>query len=142
MDYNTKDTDVTQNSLSLDNEVEHINNTTNTISKAIPGKQMTAFQQSRQNKNYERIITQESETVKHLYKMLSPKMANFAKAKNEIEPYDDLEALRQKNMGQRLADLRSQIYKNRKQNVDNSPSKNKNNTRRSPAKGKDKTVAI
>ena len=114
MDYNTKDTDVTQNSLSLDNEVEHINNTTNTISKAIPGKQMTAFQQSRQNKNYERIITQESETVKHLYKMLSPKMANFAKAKNEIEPYDDLEALRQKNMGQRLADLRSQIYKNRK----------------------------
>ena len=33
--------------------------------------------QSRLNKKYNRIITQESETVKHLYSMLSPKMANF-----------------------------------------------------------------
>ena len=41
------------------------------------------------NEKYRRIITQESETVKHLYRMLSPTMANFKQAKEEIEPYDD-----------------------------------------------------
>lgn len=46
---------------------------------------------SRMNKKYQDIITGESETVAHLYKMLSPKMGNFKKAKKEIEPYDDLE---------------------------------------------------
>ena len=43
------------------------------------------------NEKYRKIITQESETVRHLYKMLSPKMANFEKAKKEIEPYDDID---------------------------------------------------
>ena len=46
------------------------------------------------NEKYREIITKESETVKHLFKMLSPKMANFAKAKREIEPYDDINELR------------------------------------------------
>ena len=46
---------------------------------------------SRLNDKYQRIITQESETVKHLYKMLSPKMANFKRAQKDIEPYDDID---------------------------------------------------
>ena len=50
--------------------------------------------QSRMNEKYRKIITQESETVKHLFKMLSPKMADFSKAKKEIEPYDDINELR------------------------------------------------
>eukprot|EP00353_Schmidingerella_taraikaensis_P001210 CAMPEP_0185597214 /NCGR_PEP_ID=MMETSP0434-20130131/81224_1 /TAXON_ID=626734 ORGANISM="Favella taraikaensis, Strain Fe Narragansett Bay" /NCGR_SAMPLE_ID=MMETSP0434 /ASSEMBLY_ACC=CAM_ASM_000379 /LENGTH=73 /DNA_ID=CAMNT_0028225875 /DNA_START=1532 /DNA_END=1753 /DNA_ORIENTATION=+ len=54
---------------------------------------------SKQNKKYEQIITQESETVRHLYKMLSPKMANFLKARKEIEPFDDLDKLRETNLG-------------------------------------------
>ena len=53
-------------------------------------------------------------------------MANFARAKNEIEPYDDLEQLRGKNMGQRLADLRMQIYKHRKNVISDSPNKRTN----------------
>lgn len=47
--------------------------------------------------------------------MMSPEMANFQRANKEIEPYDDLEKLRENNIGQRLADLRKQIYKGQNQ---------------------------
>jgi hypothetical protein len=40
-------------------------------------------------------------------------MANFERARKDIEPYDDIEELRQTNIGQRLANLRSKIYKDR-----------------------------
>lgn len=73
--------------------------------------------QNLKNKKYEQIITAESDTIKHLYKMLSPKMANFAKARKEIEPFDDLNALRETQLDKRLANLRQQIYKNRKEPV-------------------------
>ena len=43
--------------------------------------------------------------MKHLFKMLSPEMSNFLKARKDIEPYDDLDQLREKNLGQRLAEL-------------------------------------
>ena len=62
---------------------------------AAPKKEKRGGEQSRMNEKYREIITKESETVKHLFKMLSPKMANFAKAKMEIEPYDDSNELRQ-----------------------------------------------
>lgn len=45
--------------------------------------------------------------------MISPKLENFERAKQEIEPYDDIDQLRKINIGQRLANLRGQIYKNR-----------------------------
>ena len=38
--------------------------------------------------------------------MFSPKVANFARARKDIEPFDDIKQLRQVNIGQRLADLR------------------------------------
>ena len=47
--------------------------------------------------------------------MLSPKMANFAKARKEIEPFDDLNTLRKTKMDQRLAELREKIYRNRRE---------------------------
>ena len=62
---------------------------------AAPKQERRGGAQSRMNEKYREIITKESETVKHLFKMLSPKMANFAKAKREIEPYDDINELRQ-----------------------------------------------
>ena len=62
-------------------------------------EQESLLAQSRLNRKYQRIITQESETVKHLFQMLSPEMANFQKAKREIEPYDDIEKLRETNIG-------------------------------------------
>ena len=68
------------------------------------------------NRKYKNIITKESETVKHLYNMISPKTGNFARAKQEIEPYDDLDELRKENLGQRMAQARAQIYKYRQTN--------------------------
>ena len=38
-------------------------------------------------------------------------MANFQRARKDIEPYDDDEKLRETNIGQRLANLRQKIYK-------------------------------
>lgn len=35
--------------------------------------------------------------------MLSPRMANFERARKEIEPYDDIDEIRKMNMGQRMA---------------------------------------
>lgn len=64
------------------------------------------------NKKYKEIVTHESETIKHLFKMMSPKMANFLKARREIEPFDDIDKIREVNLGQRLATLRNQIYQN------------------------------
>ena len=43
--------------------------------------------------------------------METVKTANFQRAKQEIEPYDDLEELRKENIGRRLATVRAQIYK-------------------------------
>ena len=59
------------------------------------------------NKKYEEIVTQESETIKHLFKMLSPQMANFLKARREIDDFDDIDKIRENNLGQRLAKLRN-----------------------------------
>jgi len=55
--------------------------------------------ESRLREKYQRLITHESETVKHLYKMFSPNTSNKMRATREIEPYDDLNSLREKNMG-------------------------------------------
>ena len=70
--------------------------------------------ESRLREKYQRLITHESETVKHLYQMFSPNTSNKMRATREIEPYDDLNSLREKNMGQRMADLRKKIYTQRK----------------------------
>ena len=51
-------------------------------------------------------MNQESETIKHLFKMMSPKMSNFLKARREIDDYDDIDKIREANLGQRLAGLR------------------------------------
>ena len=59
------------------------------------------------------MITRDSETVKHLFQMFSPNFADFKKAKREIEPYDDLCELEKMNLGQRINELRTQIYKNK-----------------------------
>lgn len=64
------------------------------------------------NNKYQKIITADSETVKHLYKMLEPKVANFERVKKDLDDYDDLNDLRETNIGQRLAQLREKIYKN------------------------------
>lgn len=45
--------------------------------------------------------------------LISPKVQNFDRANREIEPYDDADEIRQVNIGQRLANLRAQIYKNK-----------------------------
>ena len=66
--------------------------------------------------------------------MLSPKMANFEKAKKEIEPYDDVNELRKQNFGSRLANLRMKIYKHGKSVAVDSPKKS--SAAKSGSKGK------
>ena len=41
-------------------------------------------------------------------------MANFIKARKEIEPFDDINDLRKTSIDDRLTNLREKIYKNRK----------------------------
>ena len=53
--------------------------------------------------------------------MLEPKVANFARVKRDIDDYDDLNDLRETNIGQRLAQLREKIYKNNIKKTADSP---------------------
>ena len=47
--------------------------------------------QTTKNKHYGNLITKESDTIKNLHKLLSPKMGNFYKARRAVEPYDDID---------------------------------------------------
>lgn len=68
---------------------------------------------SNKNKEYGMLITKESDTIRQLHEKLSPRMGNFLKARRDIEPFDDLDKIRQTKLDDRLFELRKKIYKGR-----------------------------